>query len=107
MEEGDPGLWGRGYSGFRTSCNTPNSTREMRTRRKLRSLCACVVLTCSWEVGGMMQPTQPPKTTVVTVPGAQQPVVSTGRRSVVLQVLGSSNTAQSTSSSEVCVKGLG
>ena len=54
-----------------------------------------------------MQPTQPPKTTVVTAPGAQQPVVSTGRRSVVLQVLGSSNTVQSTSSSEVCVEGLG
>ena len=32
----------------------------------------------------------------MTVPGAQQPVVSTGRRSVVLQVLGSS-TVQPTS----------
>ena len=37
--------------------------------------------------------------TVVTVPVAQQPVVTTGRRSVILHVLGSSNMVQSTLSS--------
>ena len=35
-----------------------------------------------------MRPSHPPRTAGVTLNGGQQPVVATGRRSVVLQVVG-------------------